>query len=407
MNEAKILNKRRMKHVGVFVDLSVKSIMTQKVEDLLKNRHINPTVVANKLAETLRESLFCEKEQELHDLLDEIEQVTAEKNKYEIELKKFEKKKSIENAVLEDQNIQLRQQHQEMKQKLESYKEKLSKLPNDLETTFNQQQQTIDNFNSIFKQTKEACQLMREELNILKTQTKKNLAKQIKVIHSVVPALIQQATSSISVEKNATPSKTKTQCIELKCNTLKRENEQLKTVCSTLLQTLFEVNPTSTVFNKYTIDEIEGNSEILKELECAIREIPAVIRKDVKENIENSIFEKYPEYRNEMEQMDVNDIIKGIIEKRQMQKNREYDAQLRHLQKKEKQLRKKLQEALEVMPKEPIKTEMSTFIGMQEAEKAHFDWEKYRKSLDMKMSELDSLSSNSRKSRTLRSKSKL
>ncbi len=81
MNEtAKILSKRRMKHVGVFVDLSVRNIITQKVEDLLKSRHINPTTVSQKLSETLRDSLYCEKEQELQDLLDEIEQITAEKN---------------------------------------------------------------------------------------------------------------------------------------------------------------------------------------------------------------------------------------------------------------------------------------------------------------------------------------
>ena len=395
----KSLNQRRMEHMGLFIDLSVKNIINDRIESLLKSRHITPSVLSSKLAETLRECIYNEQEQQLQDLMDQIEQVTAEKNKYEIELTKLKKKSAVKNALLEDQNMMLRDRYDKVNNKIQAYQSKLSQLPDDPEITFHKQQQELHRNAAILKKTQEACHTLKEELEDIKRQTKKNLAQQVKYVQVILPTVIHKLTKSLS-SQGVSESRKETADLQVKLSEIEKENQQLKAVCSTLFQTLHEINPKCKAFKSLSLNDVEGNSEMIHEVECGIREIPSIIKKETRIEIEKQLYTLYPQYqpiddRWKDEDVDINRIVLQIIEKERIRKDKEYDAQLRHLQKKERELRRRLQESIDVVPKKEIKTELSTIIKANENDQMHFNWEKLKRSLDMKMSELDSTSSSS------------
>ena len=317
-NIKKTLTQRRIQHLGVFIDLTVKNIINERIESLLKARHITPSILSTKISETLRDCIYNEQEQQLQDMMDQIEQITAEKNKYQLELLDLQKKSSVKNAVLEDQNMMLRQKYANVNDKMQVYQTKLSQLPNDPEITFQNQKKELEKYENLVSKTQEMCKSFKEELEAIKMQTNKNLSRQIKYVQVILPTVIRELTKSLT-QKGINEAQKETTDMEVKINEITRENEQLKAICNTLFQTLHQIHPQCKAFRSLTLNDVAGNAEALYEIECGIREIPSVIEKETKEEIENKLYTLYPQYKpkfiSESKEIDINKIVLDIIER--------------------------------------------------------------------------------------------
>lgn len=360
--------------------------MTEKTKALLKSKHIDPIKVTKSLEKALMASLKSEREQFLQDTIDKLEQTIAEKNSFELELKSLQKKAAVKNSYLQEQNAMLREKYMAMKKNTTKSTDELFSRSTFISSDLQSKDTYIDSTHEFLRNTKSLCNEFKNELKLMR----KAVNSQVKELHTNLNKIshdIKKYTKICNNQQNRRIS-SKLESYINNLDDIKTEGSKYNLICTALLEILHEIHPTNKTLqevNTSTIDEHIG------EVEIAIREIPDVIRSETQSEMLRSVYNAYPEYK----QQNINsltEIINSIVEKRLKSQEQLYDDHYKKLKKKEHELRARLQKVLDSIPKEPIYTKMSTFSMAANADHEKIKWEKRKKYLDETIKIVESLS---------------
>ncbi|EAY07157.1 hypothetical protein TVAG_197700 [Trichomonas vaginalis G3] len=376
----------RMQHLSFFINTTIQQVMTEKTKELLKSKHIDPIKVTKSLEKALMASLKSEREQFLQDTIDKLEQTIAEKNSFELELKSLQKKAAVKNSYLQEQNAMLREKYMAMKKNTTKSTDELFSRSTFISSDLQSKDTYIDSTHEFLRNTKSLCNEFKNELKLMR----KAVNSQVKELHTNLNKIshdIKKYTKICNNQQNRRIS-SKLESYINNLDDIKTEGSKYNLICTALLEILHEIHPTNKTLqevNTSTIDEHIG------EVEIAIREIPDVIRSETQSEMLRSVYNAYPEYK----QQNINsltEIINSIVEKRLKSQEQLYDDHYKKLKKKEHELRARLQKVLDSIPKEPIYTKMSTFSMAANADHEKIKWEKRKKYLDETIKIVESLS---------------